>query len=566
MVHYQVLIADKEYPFTSLQYERSYKLQSQPFTIVLPVVENIASLSTVEINRDDELVYKGKIYKIGKTIHPHLGKHFVLRGFDLKHKLPFLPSVGEEYGELWGRPTGTDLKNHVNDQLANSDLTAGTLNNTGKTYPVIFGTPNSKFNRRQAIQSICEIVGWECWTTPVGLLFFASQIQADRTNTIRFKRGELLQSWIDPFKLLANHKVEKITVAGHNIGDLMAKGSAQTGGYGVGSREATFNLRYIKTDAACDDAATALLADIQNDVYCGRFEAIDTFDGHAYDVGDLIKVVDDEFSVDGNYRISSIERWFDAERVETTRIGITNISKLTLNGPYLLDPGEKAIIDGYMGVDELGKIVHFTDSRALTSWLIKRHVFHDSFEKIDGDVWTKTGTGTVAASKESGLPCAEFTTTGGGTSYAKLETTNAYWGNAKWRLNMKLKLSTADNISLEFGAYYWLNADNNGRIYFYYYDLGATRYLKAHCQHWVGGVGGGTLVEITPTPDMTAYHEFMCERVGANKAHFWIDGEMVKEITTNITTWDMPYRLELTEQEAAVKKCYIRAITAQALS
>jgi len=422
----------------------------------------------------------------------------------------------------------------------------------GKTYPVIFGTPNSKFNRRQAIQSICEIVGWECWSTPVGLLFFTSQIQADRTSTIRFKRGELLQSWIDPFTLLANHKVEKISVAGHNIGDLMATGSAQVGGYGVGSREATINLRHIKTNAACSEAATALLADWQNDVYTGRFEAIDTFDGHAYDVGDLIKVVDDDFDVDGDYRISSIERWFDAEHVETTRLGITNISKLTLNGPYLLEPGEKAIIDSYMGVDELGKIHHFADTRTLTQWLIK-HVFHESFEKVDTDIWTEAGTGTIIATSEGGLPCVKFTTPAAGAGFCSLKSTTAYWGNANWQLCIKMKTNTNDKILFMIGAHI---TDDDYMAF--YYDKDVATVFRAICV----ASASGTSVDLTPV-DFTSYHEFLIERLSASKACFWIDGVLQATITTDVPSTDMQYCLYFQENEAVAKEGYIRSITAQ---
>jgi len=131
------------------------------------------------------------------------------------------------------------------------------MNNTTKTYGVIFGTPEAKFNRRQAIESICQIVGWECFATPAGAVDFKSQIQTDKSATITFKRGENLVEWTEPFKLKAGHKVEKIIVIGHNIGDLMAVGSATGGAYVTGDRIKTINMRHIAYDTACDDCAAA---------------------------------------------------------------------------------------------------------------------------------------------------------------------------------------------------------------------------------------------------------------------------------------------------------------------
>jgi len=565
MAHYQVLIGGgafplREFPFTSLSYERSFSLRAQPFSVTIPVIENVASLEGVQINRDDDLVYEGKIYEIEKFIDPRLGKHFYLRGFDLKHKLPFLPSIGEEYFELWGRPSGTELKNHVNDQLANSDLTAGTLDNTTKTYPVIFGTPNSKFNRRQAILAICEITGWECFVQPNGTLDFQSQIQTDRTATIRFKRGELLQSWIEPYKVLIGQKVEKITVVGHNIGDLMATGSAQTGGYTSASREKTIPFRHIKVNAACVDSATALLADWQNDVNYGKFEAVDAFEGHAYEVGDLIKVADDEFGVDGNYRVFWIGRSVDATRAETTKIGITNVSKLTLNGPYLLNPGEQKLINACMGVDEFGKIHHLPDTSSLTTFLVTRQLFHDSFAEINTGIWEKSLTGAasdVTASVEDGLPCAKFVTDANTNDHATLQTINAHWGNSghNWRFATLLKTSSDSNIRVRFQAYDPATADMiefrfmNGTLY-------------AHCweppDHSDATIGAMSF--------SSQYRKLMFEKFGTTKVNFYVDDVLEATLTTYIPTTNLKILLHAETLTTASKEMYARHVVAQLMA
>jgi len=285
-------------------------------------------------------------------------------------------------------------------------------------------------------------------------------------------------------------------------------------------------------------------------------------------VGDLVKAVDDDFDVDGNYRVSSIERWFDSRRVETTRIGITDISKLTLNGPYLLNPGEKSLIDAYMGVDELGKIVHFPDTRTVTEWFIKRHFFHDSFEKIDTDVWTKTLDAgcTIEATIEGGLPCAQFHVSNVALRLADLKTQYAYWGNTKWELATRLKLSTDTYIYAMWGAYRFVDVDNYWYIFFAYdEDAGGDGEFHISCCSVTGGVGGISGEVITPTPDVTQYHNFKLNRLSATKCHFFIDDTVVATVTNNVPSEDLHFYIRLRTEEAATKDLYLRSITAQEL-
>jgi len=267
-------------------------------------------------------------------------------------------------------------------------------------------------------------------------------------------------------------------------------------------------------------------------------------------------VVDDEFGVNGNFRIAEIEKEFHMASGEQTFIEVTDLTKMCINAPYLLRTSEKALYDSYIGVDNYGKLVHFPDTAALTAWLLKTQTYFDSFVRLDTEIWNiiKFGENSYAtATTESGLPACKLYVEED-NHYASIKSKTAFWGNTKWRITFKAKASTNSLIELKFGLdaitpdldYLWLRF-NNGTLYAESYG------------------DGGLKQENLGSLDMTSYRRLQIERLSSSSLKFYVDDVFKKEITQNISTSDMGHFSSLRALEDATKTCYIRSITAQEL-
>jgi len=359
LVNYSAEIAAVEYPFTYLKYKRNYKIEAQPFEVHVPKLESVAIGNVMEIKRDEESVIKGNIIDIWKQMSSERGVSYILKAYDFKRKWNFLPAIGEELADKsWGRPIGTDLTQHLRDQLINTSLTEGTFNNTTKTYPMIYGSTNAKIDRRRVANEILFVTGWEFFANPTGVCDFKSAVGTDLSSTISFKRYENLLAWAEPFKLRGGHKVERIVVEGRNIGDLLIYGIKNGVGYIIGDPEKWINHKTLVSTDACTNAATKLLDDMENNVSYGELEVIDEYTGKAYDVFDTVKIVDDQFGINGNYRLMGFEKEFDSERKgERTILEICDLTHM-FNASQILQSGEEHLYESMIGVDNSGDFVY----------------------------------------------------------------------------------------------------------------------------------------------------------------------------------------------------------------
>jgi len=347
MTNYKVEIGGDEYPFLSLAYERDYSLEPQPFNVVLPTLEPISGGDIVKIYRDGDEVYRGKIYRL-KKVADNEGTRLVVSGVDLKRKIGLLRMVN--------RRVNSDPSTQISNNLANSDLSPGTIDSYGSNIVMEYGSEDeSKFTRRRGFEEICFVTGWEIFVNPAGALDFKSQCGTDLSSSIVFKRGELLQCYQEPYMINQFFKVKKVIVLGQSQSYYLIYGEAESTGYASGDPEKTINRKNLVTFDTCEKAATSLLADFENDVKLAEIQVVDAYQGKAYDVFDTVKLVDPLLDIDESLRIHHIERRVSADGGELTVLGLTNLSKLSASGPFLLYPGELFIEEGSRGADNYAK-------------------------------------------------------------------------------------------------------------------------------------------------------------------------------------------------------------------
>jgi len=135
----------------------------------------------------------------------------------------------------------------------------------------------------------------------------------------------------------------------------MNYGAAETGTYSFGDPERTINHKNLINSDTCGKAATALLADHQNEVKECRIRVVDTYAGKAYDVFDTVKVVDDILGISENLRIHHIKRTFKPLTGERTELSLSNVTKLCCSGKLLLAAGEAYLARGPQGYEVFGR-------------------------------------------------------------------------------------------------------------------------------------------------------------------------------------------------------------------
>jgi len=369
MVEYTVFIDDKEYWFTSLKYKRSYKLKPQPFTITVPLTYDITSSllgKYAEIKRDNDTVFKGKIKSLEK------GQGTVnLSGNDMWDQLSKLL--------VPYRRNSASAGTQVQEQIQNTDLTEGTIQ-SGDVIDMEYGSnEDSKFTRLRALREICFVTGYELYMSPTGTVDFKPSCGQALSEQIKFKAGELLKNWTEPFKII-DDRIKKVIVIGAGSKDNMCVGEAHVIGYLDGDPVKQINRKNLVTDETCTSAAQKLLDDLKNQIRYAKIDVIDTFKGRAYDIFDGIYVRDDYLGIAGLFRIFEIEKSFNLETGETTKIGICNLNHITSNAEYTIEKGEGAIND------LLGR----TEEWAKTHQIISDYPFlltmkhHTTFESTDG--------------------------------------------------------------------------------------------------------------------------------------------------------------------------------------
>lgn len=356
MTEYTLEIAGTEYPWVDLRYVRDYKFYGKLIEAIIPEwVAAIAGNDAITIKRDGATVTSGKIKKIRPFEGPGEGIGMVVTGYtkEMKHA-KLLVNV---------RTYNADPEDILIDDIGSSDITDGTTNAYGAPIVVEFGSNDeSKFSRKHVYDEVAFITGWEIYVNPTGALDFKSQCGVDRSASVAFKHGELLQKWVKPDMLNYLMIKTKVIVLGALEAEFEFYGIA-----GVGTDVKTIPRKNLIDDNTCALAAAAVYADMQNVVRVGVMEVIDTYEGAAYDVYDTVHVVDSRFDLDQNVRIYRIERHVGKEG-EHTKIFYTNVTKLTCNGRFLLDLGKEELDVGQRVVRDFGRtVVNVIDKDALNA-------------------------------------------------------------------------------------------------------------------------------------------------------------------------------------------------------
>lgn len=393
---YTLEIAGEEYPCVDYRYVRDYRFYGKLIEAIIPEwIAGIAGNDAIAIKRDGATVTSGAVKLVAPFEGVGKGMGTIVTGYtkEMKHATLLVNA----------RTYNADPHDIIIDDLGSSDLTDGTTNLYGSNIVVELGSNDeSKFNRKMTYNEVAFITGWEVYANPLGVLDFKSQCGVDRSTSVAFKHGELLESWIKPHTL--NHLVKKtkVIVLGAFEGDFEFYGIA-----GVGTDVLTIPRKNLIDDNTCSLAAAAAYADMQNTLKTGAMNVIDTYAGAAYDVYDTVKVADPRFGLDEDVRLYRIERHVDKDG-EHTKIFYTNITKLTGNGPYLLSLPDQHLETGQRVLRDHGRTsVNVIDKANLDSTgKIKADTCITEFGSYQGsaeiqsvgdDEWSESGVTYVVA-------------------------------------------------------------------------------------------------------------------------------------------------------------------------
>lgn len=385
MVRYKVLISSVQYPFTRLEYTRSYKIEPQKAVVQLPNTPDLdfSTNEFIEIYRDDDLVWKGRIKNIIKTSPTIL----TLEAFDLKHSLkPLLAYQREE---------DTYAGTQVIHQLNGTDLTQGTIENSSSIAMQYGSSDDARFDRIRVLKELCFVTGNELFMRPNGMIDFKSQCGTVKTSEIVFKHGELLNKWVKPYTINDSNKAKKIIVIGAGSGTTMICAETHTTDYSDGDPVKIIERKNLITYQTCSLAASALLDDFKNTVRYGVIDVTDTYEGRAYDVYDTIKIIDDTIGVNLNMRIAEINRTVDAKKGETTRLTLCNLQHITSNAEFLIEKGEGFVNALKNRTVEFARTEQILTTDAVREYYFARPKFLFVGESTDGYSITTTGTATL---------------------------------------------------------------------------------------------------------------------------------------------------------------------------
>jgi len=189
--------------------------------------------------------------------------------------------------------------------------------------------------------------------------------------------------------------------------------------------------------------------------------------------------------------------------------------------------------------------------------MLQSNFSYDPFLELNTGIWNVTPfqTGSAAISNDAGFPCLKLSTGTTGSSDITVKTVNSQWGSAKWRMSMRLRVSTKSYLQHSWGA---INT-NQAILFAIVHPTDALGVIRAYTAN---GAGSTTTVNITGI-DATIYHIYTFERVSSDKVNYYIDGVLKATITTTVPTAYMHYYFYLKNTEAANKDAFIRQILAQ---
>ena len=551
MGHLTAEIAGELYPTHRISYARNYPFGPTRASIVVVGWESgLAGGDAVEIKRDEVLVWKGKAYDIRPYIEK--GVYQEIYAFSLEKKHEDLDVVDREKLDA--------PEDFIDDGLAGSDLSAGALNAYGADINMRFGsTDDAKWNRISQNNELAFVTGWEIYTSPAGVVDFKLACGVDRGQTpagttVEFKYGELLVDWDRraPHRVYSRDIVDVVKVLGHREGDYMAVGTA-----GAGADVRKFARKSLIEDDTCGKAAAAILADIVNATQYGCMHVIDTYAGAAYDLYDTVSVVDRRYGINGDYRIYKILKEWTPDAGESTRIWVTNLTKITGNGPFMLDKTKYRMTAGARAIRDMGRGAQsIINPDALDfegnidpgtlggiGW-----VNYESFQFIgeseDGYTITEAGTGTVTVNKDYCLISAGALA----TAHAKIESvedTIDFANPILWKI--RFKIDSEDGAGLGRKIFLRWEVNVNKKVYV----VIRNRQLSFETSDG----GGGTNVTTGSNVSLNTWHEIWVY-VNSGVAKLYLDGALDITNSTNVPTTEMVQALNCDLYNAAQAKDY----------
>ena len=338
-----------ELPKASLHYVRAAPFQAGAIEAVIPEWRSdIAGGDLITVKRNGIVKARGKVYTID-PVETSEGLWMRLTGAG--------PEKKHAETDVANRNENTRPHTIISNNLTDTDLTAGTLDDYGSDIAMEFGTSDdAKWSRGDAYEEVAFVTGWELYRSPLGVLDFRAQCGVDRGKTptggygtVAFKHGENVYEWVKPHRENHLQKASRVVVLGSLEDTYQNVGVA-----GSGSPVRRIPRKNLVSNGTCQSAAEAVLADIQNPIVSGVISVDD--EGLEYDVYDTVWVYHSRFS-DADYRVYRIEKWVDGEDGETTHVTYTNLTKLASNGPLLLEAGKEGLMAGQAALR------HLTSSR-----------------------------------------------------------------------------------------------------------------------------------------------------------------------------------------------------------
>jgi len=317
MPSYTVLIDGVSKTFSSLSFEKILCGEPWSFQVTLPAYENIAIGSTVEIKRDNVLVFKGIVDQRKPSHTPDRADEITIIGRSNAEKLDrYVMGVGEDNNE----PATL-----VTNALSGTGISAGTINTYGSSIKV----RKDRQTRLAYIRRIAQQIGWEFKVNTNDTLDFKSAIGSDKSSSVQItigSNGEALD-WAQDLSYVRNRlyafgkgdsEENRVTLPSPGY----VENTTSQSSYGV--REDVVIAKDISDSNVLLTLANAVLNKVKDPAYTYTVRFIDTYATNTYDVGDTIHLTDSATGVNGNFRIYEIHVRYDARVGEEVTLVLSN--------------------------------------------------------------------------------------------------------------------------------------------------------------------------------------------------------------------------------------------------
>jgi hypothetical protein len=516
MPRYTLEINDVDYSWSSLYYKRTAPITEDPINAVIPGKQTVTGEHKIKILEDGVAKTTDRVHGFG-YVKGRDGVSTKVIGSTLERDATETETFAriDAVAQPNIRIENDITQIHVHKVAPR--LEKGTLDAFGSTLPFEFGSDwENRWKIRECWQRIALVSGWEIYVSPTGIVDFQSACGVDRgktpgggIDTVKFQTGENIMRWTNPHFEDHTMIAGEVLVIGRKEGVFQAYGSS-----GAAQPTRKVYLKDLHTPDMCETAAASIDADMGNALVTGRFNAIDA--GLTYDVYDTVQIVDKDYGVDGDYRIYGLEKWINPERIYAS-IFYTNLTKMTGNGPLLIDRGKRTLMKG----QEALKQVTTTPLTLREESRLFKYIGEDT----TGYTLTQAAGGTVTVAKD-------FCTlsSGAGLGQSIIESSDPVMDfESDLSLDFRFQINNIVDAAAEreFWIGTWNVATSKG-IYFYLsgYDLDAQVY---------NGVGNTSAIHVEDPIDRDQWYR--CSAYKRNdKVYVYFDSVYIGSISADVPT------------------------------